>query len=82
MSLVDDIGYRDGSELADRYEAAVESDSEIIDTSRARLFWKDTDAEMRHMGGLLRADFDRLNQATPAYDQIILGLGRYVAFPL
>lgn len=82
LNLVEDIGYRDGRELADRYDAALKSDAEIIDTSRDRLFWKDTETDLRQVGRLLHSDFVRLNTATPAYDQIIMGLGRYVAFPL
>jgi hypothetical protein len=45
LDLDEDIRYRDGSELLDRYQEAVESDKAIIDMSQPRLFWGPNDAD-------------------------------------
>lgn len=49
VGLLEDIRYRDGSELADRYAAAVVSDSEVIDTSVERCFWSDSVHDQRQL---------------------------------
>jgi hypothetical protein len=82
LGLTEDIGYRDGSELLERYEAAIVADAAVIDTSQPRLFWTDSDADMRALGELLRSDFRDLNTSTPMYDQVIMGMGRFVALPI
>ena len=62
LELLEDIGYRDGSELLERYEAAIESDAAIIDTTGPRLFWTDDPDELKGLGELLRSDFKKLNE--------------------
>lgn len=49
VGLVEDSPYRDGGELADRYAAAVVSDSEVIDTSVERCFWSDSVHDQRQL---------------------------------
>lgn len=82
LEMVEDIGYRDGDELADRYQAAVESDVTIIDTSCPRLYWTDTKSDLKALANLLHADYRQIARSTPVYEQVILGQGRFVAFPL
>lgn len=82
VELVADIGYRDGSELADQYEAAIEADAKIIDTSRTRLYWTDSRGDLESLESALLTAFRMLAQSKSAYDQVIMGFGRYVAFPM
>lgn len=81
VQMSDDIPYRDGNELAGRYEVAVEADAKIIDTSKPRSFWTDSDADMKRLASTLRNDFNQLAKARPAYEQVIQGVGRFVAIP-
>jgi len=82
LGLVDDIPYRDGEEIANRYAEAVESDSQIIETSRPRLYWTDREDDLKALATTLRSDFRTLEKAEPAHSQVIVGVGRYVAFPM
>lgn len=49
LGLVDDIRYRDGSELVDRYYAAVKADRDVVDMSRPRMFWYPTVSDLKNM---------------------------------
>lgn len=82
LDLSEDIGYRDGAELSDRYEAAVAADQALIDMSTPRDYWTDETTELNALGKLLASDFRLLEKSVPDYQEVILGLGRYVAFPL
>ncbi|MFF1945147.1 hypothetical protein ACFVWF_23760 [Rhodococcus qingshengii] len=81
LELVEDIGYRDGEELRERYQAAVVSDESVIDTSKPRLFWTSNDADLKQLGLALRADFKTLDQSEPAFFQDMQGVGRFAVFP-
>jgi hypothetical protein len=45
MGLVQDIHYKQGDELRERYAAGVQADAAIIDMTRERLFWTDSEAD-------------------------------------
>jgi hypothetical protein len=77
--LVEDIGYRDEAELSDRYVAALEADAKLIDPSKPRLYWTDSKSDLANLGTALRADFRKVERSQPEYQQIITGVGRYVA---
>lgn len=49
LGLQDDIRYRGGQELLERYHSAVEADRTIIDMSQPRMFWGPTDADFKKM---------------------------------
>lgn len=80
LSLSEDIPYREGAELAERYAAAVAEDALVIDTSRPRLYWRDQPADLANLQGMLRADSEKLNRAEPDYEQQVIGEGRYVVY--
>lgn len=80
LTLCEDIPYREGVELADRYAAAVVEDEVLIDTSRPRLYWTDQPTDLAKLQGALRADTKRLNRAEPDYEQHVIGEGRYVVY--
>jgi hypothetical protein len=82
QTMVEDIGYRDGAELAERYEAAIVTDALLIDTSRPRHYWTDSAADVKALGKALHSDFAELSKRQPMYQQIIEGLGRYVSLPV
>jgi hypothetical protein len=79
LQLCDDIPYRDGEELLERYREAVEADREFIDLSIERLYWR-TEADLRKLGRLLRDDFTKLNTRTADYQMLIAPSARYVGF--
>src|ERR1700716_4150064 len=54
LDLQDDIPYREGSELVDRLEAAVENDKQAIDMSHPRMFWKDDAGQGKPSGAAYR----------------------------
>ena len=82
IELVDDIPYRDGAELADRYEAAIDADAELIDVTAPRFYWSDTDGDLRSLASSLKKDHGRLVRSQAAYEHVIAGMGRFVAFPM
>jgi hypothetical protein len=77
LKLVDDIGYRDGAELTNRYIAAVRSDAEIIDTTRNRLFWTDADQDQQRLSRALNAVRSKIAHTEPSSTQEIEGMGRF-----
>ena len=79
LGLVEDIGYRDGRELQERYEQAVIADTTVIDTSKPRLYWTDAEADRRQLVQALRSSFQTLQRSEPAFHQTVIGQGRYVA---
>jgi hypothetical protein len=60
LNLVEDIPYRDGVELQERYVAAVDADVAVIDLSTPRLFWTGDDANLGELGADLLADVRNL----------------------
>lgn len=77
LKLIEDIGYKDGGELADRYAAAVEADAAIIDVAKPRLFWTSDEQDQRNLGRALKADFATISRADPDYFTELLGQGRF-----
>ncbi|NMM92530.1 hypothetical protein B2J88_51305 [Rhodococcus sp. SRB_17] len=68
FSLVEDIPYRDGGELADRYAAAVVSDSEVIDTSVERCFWSDSGRDQRQLDRAIQSAAKVIRRTAPVQE--------------
>ncbi|QII03750.1 hypothetical protein BH92_27235 (plasmid) [Rhodococcoides fascians A21d2] len=78
LDLVEDIGYKDGDELIDRYVEAVQSDAEIIDSTKPRLFWTSDDKDQTKLGRALKADFATISAAgDPDFYMELVGQGRF-----
>ncbi|MBC2644998.1 hypothetical protein [Rhodococcus sp. 3A] len=78
LEMLEDITYRDGEELRGRYEDAVDADSVLIDTKRARVFWTDDASDEKALGRALKDDFKALNRK-PDFYQAIQGQGQFAA---
>lgn len=59
MGLVDDIHYKQGDELRQRYAAGLQTDAAIIDMTRERLFWTDSEADKAALMSALTHRADR-----------------------
>lgn len=81
IDLADDIKYRDGTELVDRYHAAVKSDRNLIGPSAQRAYWR-TENDLRALGLELRSAFLRLNTRTADYQMLLHPNTRYAGFYL
>lgn len=80
LELADDIPYREGAELMDRYLAAVEADAEIIEMSKARLFWTDSKQEMGALKTILREESRRIMNGKPGRPVMMQGVGGFVTY--
>jgi hypothetical protein len=67
IGLVEDLPYREGDELRERYAAAVQTDSEIIDLTNQRLFWSDSDADTAALTSALTKGAKKLRSRAPVY---------------
>lgn len=75
IGLDDDIRYRDGDELRERYAAAAEADATIIDMSGPRLFWTDVPAEVSELNAAMVAGAKDVMGRTPIYGPTVLADG-------
>jgi hypothetical protein len=87
IGLADDIRYRDGNELRDRYAAAVESDSSAIDMSVPRLFWADEPGEVDALKEAYKTAAKKVMGRTPIYGPTVITDGidsgiEYMTLPL
>lgn len=82
LNLVEDIGYRDGGELQQRFEAAVAADSAVIDMSKPRRYWTDDANDQKVLVKDLQDAFHRIQRSQPSYEQRVLDSGRYVIYQL
>lgn len=80
--MLDDIRYRDGEELRERFNAAIELDAGVIDPGAPRSYWTDSPEDLERLRDDLLAVYSSVQDATPLYDQIIDGAGHYVALPI
>ncbi|WP_166906835.1 hypothetical protein [Mycobacterium sp. DL440] len=82
LGLQDDIRYRDGQELLERYYAAVESDREIIDMSQPRMFWGPTDADYRKRKLAIKRIGEVTRRTPVGIPMIVDSPVPYITFPL
>lgn len=86
LQLVEDIPYRMGEELAQRFDAAVEQDQQAIDMSGRRWFWGGNRTEARDAEREAFAGMRAITTREPMYTMRLAttgyGSGQYVAFPL
>jgi hypothetical protein len=88
LQLTHDISYKEGAELIQRYEAAVESDAEILDTARPRLYWTDSAEDLASLKALLQAEVPKVTAGKPVHPVHVqqVGMARnvgdYVTFLL
>lgn len=80
LGLVEDIRYRDGSELQDQYDSAVESDALTIDLDQEPMYWTSDAKEQRHLSRALRADFRKISGSQPTHEEYMVGVGGYLTF--
>ena len=80
LDLTEDIGYRDGSELIDRYHDAVTEDAANINRDEPRLYWAGDAADTAKLLAATRFAFSDVLKAEPAFEQVIIGQGPYSAF--
>lgn len=79
-TLVEDIHYQSGAELADRYVTAVKTDSGIINTDVPRWYWDGT--QNRAVETEAVRAIRLIKKREPLYSTGIAGLGLYVCLPL
>lgn len=82
LTLVDDIRYRTGTELADRYESAIETDRALIDMTESRWYWAGTAADKADLEKEAQIAMRTIKKREPLYETAIPGQGYYVALPL
>ena len=80
LTLVEDMHYQSGTELADRYAEAVVTDTELIDTRQPRWYWdgEHTDDAEREARKALEA----VPKRAPLYEIGVAGQGYFACFPL
>lgn len=66
LDLVKDIPYSNGGDVADLYAAAVVSDSAVIDTSRERCFWSDSEQDQRELRRAVKSAQRVIGEGAPA----------------
>ncbi|CAN5240084.1 hypothetical protein BH11ACT7_BH11ACT7_04420 [soil metagenome] len=82
LGLDEDIPYRQGGELSEEFEAAVESDADVIDMSSPRLYWTDDPGDERKLNAA-RAAGTRSIRAGESSDTLIVISGvPYELYPL
>lgn len=87
IKLIEDIRYRDGDELRDRYTAAVTSDASVVDMSYPRLFWTDAPADMKDLISAYIAGAETIRNQTPIFGPTVITEGldsgiHYMTMPL
>lgn len=71
LDLQEDIRYRVGHELLDRYHAAVEADREIIDMSHPRMFWGPSNADIQKLRSAIKR-IHQIRQQQPIGDPMLI----------
>jgi hypothetical protein len=82
LGLQDDIRYRDGQELVERYHEAVEADQSIIDMSQPRMFCGPTDADFRDLKSAIKHIHEVMKRAPIGDPMYIESPVPYLTYPL
>ena len=80
VELVEDIRFRQSSELRERYESAVARDAALIDTN-SRAYWTDSESDIKNLSEVLRRSHAALASRDFDYRVDLMGTP-YVAFSL
>lgn len=81
VDLTEDIGFRDPSDLLDRYERAVEADAATIDVAGPRAYWRRNDADGEHIQRVIDDAFATMSTTEPIR-YIRYADADYMAYPL
>jgi hypothetical protein len=81
IDLVDDIGFREPSDLLDRYQAAVEADEAAIDPTAPRAYWRRDETDQAHIQRVIDDAFATMSATQPT-QYINYANEDYMAFPL
>jgi len=82
LGLDEDIRYKDGEELLQRYYAAVESDQNIINMSEPRMFWTSSAADFKKLKIAARKIQEVVRRPPVGQRMIVEGPVPYVTYPV
>lgn len=90
IGLEDDIPYMNGSDLAERYPAAVERDRKIIDMSQPRMYWTDSSDDAARLRTAMKQAASHLKRQDPIHGPLMVGIpdnpaaarGPYLTMPV